>query len=123
MSAHAHLDLPRAEPDHPAMDDMGAFAESHPITRRAHRALPLASDWPTNRKWVAPQGRIEQGWPARRCSSEPETLIVDRLPEDFDQGDSADAEVVAWLLKAFGVVVLALFSAWCIANYLALANV
>lgn len=49
--------------------------------------------------------------------------VLDAMPEDFDQGDSADAEVVAWLLKAFGVVVLALFSAWCIANYLALANV
>lgn len=94
-----------------------------PRPRMGHRSLPLSADWPTQRKWVAPQGRIEQGWPARRCSSEPETLIVDRLPEDYDQTDSADAEVAAWLLKAFVVLLLSCFSAWCVANYLELARV
>lgn len=34
--------------------------------------------------WTAPQGRIEQGWPARRCTAEPVAHIVDRLPEKHD---------------------------------------
>ena len=118
MSTHAHLDFPRAEPDHAAMDDVGLWSESHqPRPRMGHRAMPLSSDWPTQRKWVAPQGRIEQGWPARRCSSEPETLIVDRMPEDYDQTDSADMDVVLWLLKGLVVVLGSCFAAWVVAGW------
>lgn len=64
---------------HEWTDSVADWAESHPITTRAHRALPL----PAERQWVAPQGRIEQGWPARRCSSEP--TVIDQLPEDYDK--------------------------------------
>jgi hypothetical protein len=101
-----------------------AEADAEVARYTAHRALPLRADnYDYARAWVAPQGRIEQGWPARRCSPEPEIMVIDRLPEDYDQTDSADGEVLAWLLKGLAVVMLACFSAWCIASYLELARV
>jgi hypothetical protein len=104
---------------HADMDETGDWAESHPITRRAHRALPLPADkqW-TPRRVFVPQGADQQG---RQVPTIP--VVIDRLPEDYDQTDSADGEVLAWLLKGLAVVMLACFSAWCIASYLELARV
>ena len=57
---------------------------------------------------VAPQGRPEQGWPARRCSSEPSVIVIDRLPEAFDppesQADSADREVAWFIAKLVAAI-------------------
>ena len=89
---------------------------TQPARPRAHRALPL----PAERAWVAPQGRIEQGWPARRCSSEP--IVIDRLPEAYDaddQSESADG-VLLWFFIA---VMLAIACGYCVAKYLAAAYV
>lgn len=104
---------------HEWTDSLADWAESNPVTRRvhhAHRALPL----PAERQWVAPQGRIEQGWPARRCSSEP--TVIDRLPEAYDnedQSESADG-VLLWFFVA---VMLAIACGYCVAKYLAAAYV
>lgn len=96
MSVHAHHDW---------ADSMADYGASHADELKAH-------DTPM----VQMQGR--DAWPARRCSPE----MACWAPND-DQSDSADMEVVTWLFKGFVVVLLALFCAWCIANYLALANV
>lgn len=57
MSTHTHLDLPRCEPDHAAMDDVGLWSETHqPRPLMAHRALPLSDTWPTRRVHVEPFG-------------------------------------------------------------------
>ena len=64
--------------------------------------------------FYSPQGRDEQGWwvqPAEACTE------IGAEPEDQTEG----ADMV--LLAYFAVVLLALFTAWCIANYLAAANV
>lgn len=86
---------------HADMDETGEWAESHPITLRAHRAQPL----PTERQWVAPQGR--PAWPARRCSVEP--TVIDRLPEEFDAEDQSEgADGVFWFYMAtIGAVIAA----------------
>lgn len=97
---------------HEGMGDMGEWAESHPITRRAHRAEPLPEP-----HYTAPQGRPEQGWPVRRCTAEMACWAPD------DQSQSADAEVLARLLKGVAVVLLACLCAWAIASYLELARV
>lgn len=107
---------------HEGMDEMIDHLESHPCIKRrgVHRAEPLSADWPTQRQWVAPQGRVEQGWPARRCSSEPSTLVPDRMREEYDpedQCESADRDVVLWLLKGLVVVLGAMFCAWVIAGW------
>ncbi len=111
---------------HADMDDMGEWAESHPMTQRAHRALPLDPAWPTRRAFI-PQGCDQQGRLTPTIKpAEPFPVVVDRVREEFDaedQSDSADGEVMAWLLKGLAVVLLACFCAWCIANYLVLANV
>lgn len=75
-----------------------------------HRAKPL----PAESQWVAPQG--DPAWPRRRCSPEPETHIVDRLPEDYDQTESADGQVLFWLLKGLIVVSTVLLCVWVIAG-------
>lgn len=98
---------------HEWTDSVADWAESHPITTRAHRALPLEEP-----HYTAPQGRPEQGWPVRRCSPE----MACWAPDD-DQSESADGDVLRWLLKGLAVVLLAMLSAWCIANYLELAHV
>jgi hypothetical protein len=124
MSVHAHNEW---------ADSMSDWACAHAEElkqHQVHRALPL----PPERQWVAPQGRIEQGWPARRCSPEMARELVqaqfhnddcgfpfgiDRLPEAYDpedQSDSADADVVLWLLKGLVVVLGVLFCAWVIAG-------
>lgn len=70
------------------------------------------------------QGRIEQSQSAQCYTVEPIMHIMDRLREDYDdQSESADGDVLKWLLKSLAVALLACFSAWCIAKYLALANV
>lgn len=93
---HAHHDW---------ADSMMEFGHEHADELKAHQPM------------VTMQGR--DAWPARRCS--PEMAVYD--PTEDDQSNSADADVIAWLLKTFVVVLLALFSAWCIANYLAATNV
>ena len=98
MSVHAHHDL---------ADSMMQYGRDHAEELKAHRPM------------VTMQGRSEQGWTARRCS--PEMAVYD--PTEDDQSNSADADVIAWLFKTFVIVLLALFSAWCIANYLAVARV
>ena len=68
--------------------------------------------------FYSPQGRDEQGWWAQ-----PAEACTEIGADTDDQSESADAEVLLWLLKGLCVVLLAMFSAWCIANYLAVANV
>lgn len=101
---------------HADMDETADWAENNPITTRAHRALPL----PPERQWVAPQGRIEQGWPACRYSSEP--IVIDRLPEAYDKDDQSEGAdgVLLWFFVA---VMLAIFCGYCVAQYLAAAYV
>ena len=117
MSTHANTDTPTDWADSMALWAEENAAELRHFTGTTHRAQPL----PAERQWVAPQGR--PAWLARRCSPEPEIMVIDRLPEDFDQSDSADAEVLVWLLKGLAVVLMAMLSAWCIASYLDLAHV
>jgi hypothetical protein len=110
MSTHAHPDTPDGWAD--SVSDWAAenAAELRHFTGipQAHRALPL----PAERQWVAPQGRPAQGWPARRCS--PEMACWDSTQDD--QTDSADGEVLTWLLKGAFVVGAALLCAWFIAG-------
>lgn len=107
---HAHAD----------MDDMGEWAESHPITRRAHRALPLAANWPTRHECET-YGECND-WPARRAampSPEPFPVVVDRAREEFDaddQSESADMEVAVLLIKWLCILFAALLAAWVIAG-------
>lgn len=111
-----------------------ADADAEVTRYTAHRALPLPAE--PMRKMVQLGGR--DAWPARRHSPEMaaewEVLdarrsvpprFIDRLPEDYDedQSESADADVLLWLLKGLCIVLLAMFSAWCIASYLELAHV
>lgn len=122
MSNHAHLDFPRAQPDHAGMDDVGLWSESHqPRPRMGHRSLPLAQ------RIHEPFGGCSCGAGHVHCNCGLFAPIeaassCTEIGAD-DQTDSADAEVGAWLLKAFVVMLLALFSAWCLANYLELARV
>lgn len=88
-------------------DSVADWAESHPITTRAHRAIPLEEP-----HYTAPQGRPEQGWPVRRCS--PEMACWDATQDD--QSESADGDVLLWLLKGACVVSFVLFCAWVIAG-------
>ena len=44
-----------------------------------------APELPKSGLWVTQQGR--PAWPARRCSSEPEIVVIDRLPEQYDEGE------------------------------------
>lgn len=89
---------------HLDMDDMGEWAESHPITQRAHRALPLPEA-----HYTAPQGRPEQGWPVRRCSPEVQPHVMDRMRESFDREDQSDgADGVFWIyIATIGSVIAA----------------
>lgn len=107
------------------MDEDEASKPTFDKARQAHRALPLAADWPTRRAFI-PQGCDQQGrlTPTIK-SAEPFPVVVDRAREDFDaedQSESADSEVMSWLLKGLTVVLLACFCAWCIASYLVLAH-
>lgn len=114
---------------HEGMDEMIDHLDANPhLMRRssAHRALPLASYWPTRHERET-YGECND-WPARRVAlkaADPFPVVVDRVREDFDaddQSESADSEVMAWLLKGLAVVLLACFCAWCIASYLVLAH-
>lgn len=122
MSTHAHLDFPRVQPDHAGMDDLGVWAESHqPRPLMAHRALPIVPRIPE------PFGGCSCGAGHVHCNCGMFAPIeaasaCTEIGAD-DQSVSADGEVMAWLLKGLCVVLLAMFSAWCIASYLELAHV
>lgn len=86
---------------HEGMDDMGEWAEAHPITRRAHRALPLPADWPHRRAFI-PQGCDQQGrlTPSIKPADQ-FPVVADRMPESFDadEGDPMTAReaLIFWL--------------------------
>lgn len=103
---------------HADMDDMGEWAESHPITQRAHRALPLDHAWPTRRAYI-PQGCDQQDRLEPTIKPAEPRLFAgvgqDRMPEDFDeedQTDSADRDVTLFVLKFITAIVSACFLAW-----------
>lgn len=87
---------------HTDMDDTADYAVGHPEIRRrgAHRAQPLAADWPARRPFV-PQGCDQQGRlaPTIKPAEKREFsgLGQDRMPEEWDedQSESADVEVAA----------------------------
>ena len=87
---------------HEGMDDMGSWAESHPITQRAHRALPRCT------------GECDQG--DRDCSC-PTGHVVDRLPEDYDKPEplTVKESVKFWgIAMAPGIALLGVvgFAIW-----------
>lgn len=88
---------------HADMDDCGEWAESHPMTQRAHRAPVLPE-----RHYTAPQGRESQGWPVRRCSPE----MACWVPED--QTESADRDVAMFVLRLAAGICAAAFAAWLV---------
>jgi len=49
--------------------------------------------------WITTQGRLEQAWPARRCS--PELHVIDALPEDYDQGERTGRHRRMGVLRAW----------------------
>lgn len=109
---------------HADMDDTADYAVSHPEIRRrgAHRALPISSDWPTRHECEA-YGECNE-WPARRgdlayLSAEPAPVIVDRLPEEWDedQSESADGEVAS----VVAVVLLVVGAFWALVKFGGLA--
>jgi hypothetical protein len=116
---HAHTDIHADWQD--SMSDWAAenAAELKHFSGTAHRALPLPAEpmWTAPRRVFVPQGCDQQG---RQEPTIP--IVIDRLPEAYDQTDSSGAEVLAWLLKGLAVVLLACFSAWCIANYWAMTE-
>ena len=99
---------------HADMDDMGEWAESHPITQRAHRALPLDPAWPTRRAYI-PQGCDQQGRLEPTIPPKPAEACTEVGFED--QSESADRDVVLWMLKGFAVVLASLFCAWVVAGW------
>jgi hypothetical protein len=84
-----------------------------------HRAQNLPDCWPTRR--VSPgmaRDLREAQFHNDDCGF---PFGIDRLPEahdpaEEDQTDSADADVVLWLLKGLAVVCAVLFCAWVIAG-------
>lgn len=82
----------------------------------AERLAFLSADYTKReRQYVEMQGR--PAWPARRCSPEVQPVPAEAATEigAEDQSESADAEVMVWLLKGLCVVVTALLCAWVIA--------
>ncbi|MGQ3051060.1 MAG: hypothetical protein ACT6S0_04685 [Roseateles sp.] len=75
----------------------------------AHRALPL----PPDRPWIAPQGRPEQGWPARRCSPEVQPAPAEACTELGADDDRPDDLSPA---EAYLLTVIYLLST-CIATW------
>lgn len=88
------------------MDDMGEWAEPHPITQRAHRALPRCTGMCDSgrRDCSCPTGRP---MPAEACTE----------VGTEDQFESADREVLLWLGKGFLVLSFAIGCAVAIVRY------
>ena len=97
MSVHAHNDW---------ADSMMEYGHANADELKAHRPM------------VQMQGR--DAWPARRCSPEMQTVIVDRLREDYDAEDqSKSADLIG--LKRIAVVVGVM--AFCFVCYWVRTNV
>ncbi len=70
-------------------DSISDWAEHHALEteRRAILTADVSkADKHEGVLYTAPQGRVDQGWPVRRCSPEMATF-VDALPEPYDQGE------------------------------------
>ena len=113
MTNHAHAD----------MDDMGEWAESHPMTRRAHRAhraLPLEADWPVRRAFI-PQGCDQQGRVVPTIKpAEPFPVVVDRAVEDYDKPEplTLKESVSFWAVaSAPAIVVVGVVGAYLLARF------
>lgn len=102
---------------HLDMDEMGEWVESHPITQRAHRALPLAADWPHRRAFI-PQGCDQQGRLTPTIKpAEPFPVVVDRVAEDYDKPEplTRKESVTFWAVAsapAIVVIGVAGFAIW-----------
>ncbi len=79
----------------------------------AERLAALNADYASERNeraelgWVEPQGRREQGWPARRCS--PEMAVYDPTEDDERRAPMSAAE--AFLMVAI-YCISAVFVTW-----------
>lgn len=100
---------------HEWADSMADWAEHQDFER--DRLAFLSADYTKReRQYVEMQGR--PAWPARRCSPEVQPVPAEAATEigAEDQSESADAEVMVWLLKGLCVVVAALLCVWLIAG-------
>lgn len=107
---------------HEGMDEMIDHLDGNPqILRRSqsHRALPIDASWPARWPFV-PQGCDQQGrlTPTIK-TAEPAPVIVDRLPEEWDedQSESADGEV----MSVVAVVLLVVGAFWALVKFGGLA--
>jgi hypothetical protein len=85
---------------------------------RNEGALPAAQHWPARRAFV-PQGCDQQGRYTPTIQPAPAEACTEIGAEPEDPTESADLVLLAY----FAAVLLAMFTAWCIANYLAASSV
>lgn len=106
MSVHAH---------HEWQDSMVDWAMQNQLD--AERKAELTADWGLADRnegvFYAPQGRVEQGWPARRAWPEMAVYVPD---DDAPRESMSGAE--AWLLL-LAYVASVLFTVWCFSMFAA----